>query len=102
MILISWRNVFLIAYVAVVIFALIMDLKARPIMGVAPADKAETKKLEETILQIIRKKIRARRRDFLPHVKISKSTLVRLLDKMEKEGRIEQVGERKQSFYKLM
>lgn len=58
--------------------------------------------LEDIILGIIRVKGRAKRRDLLPHMKMSKSSLVRLLDDMEERGLIVQVGERKASYYVLV
>lgn len=58
-------------------------------------------KEEETILDVIRQKGQAKREDFLAATGMSKSSLGRLLDKMETDGKIMQVGERKASYYKL-
>ena len=55
----------------------------------------------EIILDAIRTRGKAQRRDLLPLVTVSKSTLVRLLDKMEAEGLVVQIGEKKAAFYAL-
>lgn len=62
---------------------------------------AEGRTPEEIILNAIRTKGKVKRHDLLPLVEISKSTLVRLLNKMEAEGLVVQVGERKASYYAL-
>jgi uncharacterized membrane protein len=59
------------------------------------------KTAREIILEAIRAKGKARRSDLLPLLKMSKSTLVRLLDKMEAEGLVVQVGERKATYYAI-
>ncbi len=64
-------------------------------------DPEENKEPEAVILEIIRLKGKAKRHDILPHLDISKSTLVRILDKLEAEGQVVQVGERKASYYTL-
>lgn len=56
---------------------------------------------EEIVLNVIREKGKAKRADLLPHVGISKSSLVRLLDDMEKRGLVVQTGERKGAYYTL-
>ena len=58
-------------------------------------------KQEEVILEVIRNKGQAKREDFLAASDMSKSSLGRLLDMMEAEGKIVQVGERKASYYVL-
>ncbi len=67
--------------------------------------KTETGRAEKTareiILEAIRAKGRAKRRDLLPLVKISKSTLVRLLDAMETEGLVVQIGQKKSCYYAI-
>ena len=95
------KNGLLLGYVAIVIFILVMDLKAKSVVDVAPSAQPETKEPEEIILQIIREKGRAKRGDLLPHVEISKSSLVRLMDEMESAGKVTQIGERKASYYIL-
>lgn len=62
---------------------------------------SEAKEPEAVILEIIRLKGKAKRHDLLPHVDMSKSTLVRILDKLEVEGKVVQIGERKASYYTL-
>ena len=61
----------------------------------------EAKEPETVILEIIRSKGKAKRHDILPHLDISKATLVRILDKLEADGQVVQVGERKASYYTL-
>lgn len=63
--------------------------------------KTSPKTAQEIILETIRTKGKAKRHDLLPLVKISKSTLVRLLDKMEVEGTLVQIGQKKAAFYML-
>ncbi len=54
---------------------------------------------DETVLDVIRQKGQAKREELLFATGMSKSSLGRLLDKMETEGKIMQVGERKASHY---
>lgn len=56
---------------------------------------------EETILEIIRAKGQAQRHDFLAVLKLSRTSLGRVLDEMEEAGQIRQIGERKSAFYAL-
>lgn len=94
------KNGLLLCYVASVIFMLVMELKGKGAAGVSSLSETETKEPQEIILQIIHEKGRAKRQDILPHLRMSKSTLVRLLDKMEEKGIIEQVRDRKGSYYR--
>jgi uncharacterized membrane protein len=64
-------------------------------------EPAEISRQEEMILDVIRKKGRAKREDFLTATGMSKSSLGRLLDKMEDKGLIVQIGDRKASHYTL-
>jgi hypothetical protein len=79
--------------------ALPMDSQISPVRKEEIGEPEKT--AQEIILNAIRTKGKAKRHDLLPLVKISKSTLVRLLDKMEAEGLVVQVGERKAAFYAL-
>ena len=64
--------------------------------------QARAQKLEEeTVLDVIRKKGQAKREDLLSATGMSKSSLGRLLDKMEEKGLIAQIGDRKASHYTL-
>jgi hypothetical protein len=54
---------------------------------------------EDTILEIIRTKGQAQRHDFLAVLNLSRTSLGRILDDMEKTGQIRQIGERKSAFY---
>lgn len=56
---------------------------------------------EEKILNLMREKKSAQRQDLLPVTRLSRSTLGRLLDEMEKKGLIEQHGDRKGARYRL-
>jgi len=56
---------------------------------------------EDIILEIIRTKGQAQRHDFLSVLKLSRTSLVRILDDMEKTGQIQQISERKSAFYAL-
>ena len=54
----------------------------------------------QIILDLIRTKGQAKREDLLPETKLSRSSLGRVLDRMEAKGMIEQVGERKGAHYR--
>ncbi len=73
---------------------------------VAPKETEKTveavRNPEEVVLDLIRKNGRAKREDLLPATGMSRSTLGRLLEEMEKRGRIRQIGERKGSYYVLV
>lgn len=56
---------------------------------------------QKIILNVIRERGKAQRHDLLPQVGLSRSNLGRLLDQMEAQGLIRQVGERKCSYYVL-
>ena len=56
---------------------------------------------EEVIFEIIRTKGQAQRHDFLAALNLSRTSLGRILDDMEKTGQIRQIGERKSAFYAL-
>ena len=59
------------------------------------------KTAREIILETIRTKGKAQRHNLLPQIGLSRSNLGRLLDQMEAQGLIRQVGERKSSYYVL-
>ena len=56
---------------------------------------------EEKVLKLIHQKRQAQRSDILPYVDVSKSTLVRILDKLEEKKLIRQVGEGKATYYEI-
>lgn len=56
---------------------------------------------EKTVLDVIRNKGQTKREDLLSATGMSKSSLGRLLDKMEEKGLITQIGDRKASYYVL-
>ncbi|MBI2067416.1 MAG: hypothetical protein HYT77_05330 [Deltaproteobacteria bacterium] len=58
-----------------------------------------TKNPEEVVLDLIRKSGRAKREELLPVTGMSRSSLGRLLEQMEKKGSITQVGKLKWSYY---
>lgn len=68
-----------------------------PLSEVAPV--MEKREPEELVVAVIRARGRARRADFLAAMRISRATLGRVLDEMERAGRIRQVGERKSAYY---
>ena len=74
---------------------------ALPSPQTSAQQEAAEKSVREIILEAIRAKGKAQRKDLLPLVTVSKSTLVRLLDQLEAEGLIEQIGERKASYYRV-
>lgn len=104
----SPQSIILLLYIALVIVALFL----MPVQGPAQDEEAEKverdsgvsgarKGPEEVVLNVIRQMGKVKRADLLPRVEMSKSSLVRLLDQMEKKGLIVQVGERKASFYTI-
>lgn len=68
---------------------------------VEEATKAADGAKEQRILDLIREKGQVKRGDLLPVTGLSRSTLGRMLDEMEKKGLVEQVGERKGAYYKI-
>lgn len=65
-----------------------------------PHDGRENKQ-EELVLDMIRKNGQVKREDILPALGISRSSVGRLLEKMEEKGLITQIGDRKASHYVL-
>ena len=61
----------------------------------------KTPSLEQTVLTILRQTGKAQRHDLLTPTGLSRSSLGRLLDRMEAKGLIRQEGERKASYYVL-
>lgn len=55
----------------------------------------------EIVLKTIRTKGKVQRHDLLPQVGLSRSSLGRLLDQMEAQGLIRQIGDRKATYYVL-
>lgn len=64
-------------------------------------DDGRESKEEEIVLNVIHEKGQAKREDLLSATGMSKSSLGRLLDKMEEKGLITQIGDRKTSHYVL-
>ncbi|OGQ06118.1 MAG: hypothetical protein A3F82_09995 [Deltaproteobacteria bacterium RIFCSPLOWO2_12_FULL_44_12] len=86
----------LLAYVGVVIFAMLKIQGPKNVM-----DSVAQKTIEEKVLDVIRERGQAKRHDLMVTTGLSRSSLGRLLDGMEKKRLIEQHGERKTSFYTL-
>lgn len=61
----------------------------------------EAKTREETILQMIKDKGRVEKKEIMATLKLSDSTVGRILDEMESKKKIQQVGEYKNTYYTL-
>ncbi len=96
-----WPKFFISAYTILVAATCYLTLKDQSDIVINYQDSDTAKTDEEIILEIITQKGTAKRHDLLPHLDMSKSTLVRLLDEMEEKGQIVQIGERKATYYTL-
>ena len=96
-----WPKIFITSYTVLVAVTCYLSLKNQSDIVINDQDSDTAKTDEEIILEIITQKGSAKRHDLLPHLDMSKSTLVRLLDEMEEKGQIVQIGERKASYYTL-
>lgn len=73
----------------------------QPVESVATLAECQVQSPEELVLNIVRRKGRARREDFLAELNMPLTSLGRLLDELESQGKIKQVGEKKAAFYEL-
>jgi len=91
-----WQGGILLVCVGLIVFTTLKKMESQKLV-----DVIAQKSVEEKILATIREKGQAKRRDLMNVTGLSRSSLGRLLDEMEKRGLIEQQGERKTSFYTL-
>ena len=96
-----WPKIFITSYTVLVAVTCYLSLKDQSDIAINDQSTDVSKTDEEIILEIITQRGTAKRHDLLPHLDMSKSTLVRLLDEMEEKGQIVQIGERKASYYTL-
>jgi len=95
-----WLGIGICAYVVVSVVTVWKSANSKPTM-MGATSQAPKKSPEAIILEIIRTKGQAQRHDFLSVLNLSRTSLGRILDDMEKTGQIQQIGERKSAFYAL-
>jgi len=95
-----WLGIGILAYVAVSVVTVWKPANSQPQMTEGTGQESQQSP-EATILEIIRTKGQAQRHDFLAVLNLSRTSLGRILDEMEKTGQIRQIGERKSAFYAL-
>lgn len=92
------RGVLAIGYIAAAVWVNWWTA-SRAVAAAAVRLVVEDKEPEDIICAMIRSKGKAQRADLFEVAGMSRTSLGRLLDKMEKDGRIRQVGERKAAYY---
>jgi len=93
-----WLGIGILVYVAVSVVTVWKSANSQPpITGATSQDPQKSP--EDIILEIIHTKGQAQRHDFLAVLNLSRTSLGRILDDMEKTGQIQQIGERKPAFY---
>jgi hypothetical protein len=95
-----WLGIGFCVYVAVSA-ATVWKLANSQLPMTGSTGQESQKSPEDIILEIIRTKGQAQRHDFLAVLKLSRTSLGRVLDDMEKTGQIQQIGERKSACYAL-
>ncbi len=95
-----WLGLAVLAYVVVSVSTVWKSGNSEPAMTESTGQESP-RSPEDIILEIIRAKGQAQRHDFLAILNLSRTSLGRILDDMEKTGQIRQIGERKSAFYAL-